>query len=223
MQRLAFAPTYNFSQYVDLQTLPFVAWGHLQTWIPRRIQWWRDELQRIVPHLRLVCLDSGDTLVDEGTETKAGEVVLEAELIPGAAEMVRQLHSEGYTLALVADGPRGSFENIIKNKFGLWDAFSAFAISGDVGVTKPDARMFLTVLNALDIPQTDYHRVVMVGNYLARDIKGANDVGLISIWLNWSPRRPKIPADKSEVPDYTIQTPLELLPLLEKIELQGLR
>ncbi len=219
LQRLAFQPVYEFSQLFDLQSIPFVTWQQLYDWIPRRIQWWREELPRIVPHLRLICLDSGDTLVDEATEVKDGEVVNHAELIPGAAEMIGQLQEAGYMLALVADGPRGTFENVLQAQYGLWDAFSAFAISGDVGVSKPDARMFLTALNALQISQSDYQHVVMVGNNLERDIKGANELGLISIWINWSPRRSKIPADASEIPDYTINTPLELLPLLEKIEL----
>ena len=58
----------------------------------------------------------------------------------------------------------------------------------------------------------------MVGNNLERDIKGANQLGLISVWLNWSPRRSKIPADASEVPQYTIKLPLELLTIIDQIE-----
>lgn len=168
--------------------------------------------------IRLICFDSGDTLVDEATEVKEGEIVLHADLIPGAAELVRGLKAAGYTLALVADGPVASFENIYRKQYGLWDAFSAVAISEAVGVEKPDARMFYAVLNPLNIPPSDYAHVVMVGNNLSRDIKGANALGLISVWLSWSQRRSHIPADASEVPDYHIATPLELLDLLEKIE-----
>ena len=60
----------------------------------------------------------------------------------------------------------------------------------------------------------------MVGNNLERDIKGANALGIISVWLNWSPRRSKIPADDSEVPQYTILQPLELLDVIDRIEAQ---
>jgi putative hydrolase of the HAD superfamily len=133
--------------------------------------------------------------------------------------MVQQLHDAGYILALVADGPRGTFENVLNKQYGLWSAFSAFAISGDVGVEKPDARKFLTVLNKLYISESDYDKVVMVGNNLERDIQGANAIGLVSVWINWSPRRSKIPANDNEVPNFMIKTPLELLPLLEEIEL----
>ena len=87
-----------------------------------------------------------------------------------------------------------------------------------VGVLKPEAQMFHTALQQLDIAPSDYGRTVMVGNNLARDIKGANQLGMISVWLDWAPRRPKIPAEPLEEPDYTIKTPLDLLPLLDRLE-----
>ena len=52
----------------------------------------------------------------------------------------------------------------------------------------------------------------------AQDIKGANALGIVSVWLDWAPRRSKIPADASEQPQYTIKLPLELLSLLEQLE-----
>ena len=172
------------------------------------------------PRLRriVVFLDCGDTLADEGSEVKdADGAVRRARLIPGAARTVRRLKRRGYTLALVADGPRATFENILKPR-GLWRLFDAYAISGDVGVTKPNARMFRTALDALEIPDTERRNVVMVGNNLFRDIKGAKEVGLTTVWIDWAPRRAKVPADPSEVPDYTIGKPLELLPLIERLE-----
>lgn len=165
-----------------------------------------------------ICLDSGDTLVDEGTEIKdVQEVVLRAELIPGAAELVRALKARGYPVALVADGPAGSFHNIY-HQHHLYHCFDAFAISGEVGVSKPDARMFHHALQQLGIAPADYGRVIMVGNYLERDIKGANALGIVSVWLDWAPRRPKLPANASEVPQYTIKFPLDLLTLLDDLE-----
>lgn len=166
----------------------------------------------------VICLDSGDTLVDEGTEIKdEHEVVQRAELIPGAAELVRELKQRGYIVALVADGPTGSFHNIY-HQHELYDCFDVFAISGEVGVEKPDARMFQHALNQLAIAPAHYGRTIMVGNNLARDIKGANALGMISVWLDWAPRRPKVPADASEAPQYTIKQPLELLSLVEQLE-----
>jgi putative hydrolase of the HAD superfamily len=167
--------------------------------------------------IRAILLDCGDTLADEATEIKdATGTSLRADLIPGAAELVHELKRCGYTLALVADGPVGTFQNIL-TQHNLYDCFDVFAISEQVGVDKPDARMFVHALEQLGISEEDYGRVVMVGNNLARDIKGANALGIISVWLSWSPRRSKVPADASEVPQYTIQTPLDLLPVLEAL------
>jgi putative hydrolase of the HAD superfamily len=157
-------------------------------------------------------------LVDEGSEVKdADGVALRAELIPGAAEMVQALHAGGYRLALVADGPAATFQNVL-GAAGLYELFAVRAISACVGVEKPDEGIFRHALSALGIDEADYGRVVMVGNNLGRDIKGANALGMISVWMDWAPRRSKTPADGSEVPAYRVKTPLELLSLMPVIE-----
>lgn len=170
------------------------------------------------PRIAAVLLDSGDTLVDEATEIKDGRgATLRAELVPGAAETVRELARRGYPIGLVADGFTDTFRNVF-TQHGLLDLFSTMAISEEVGVMKPDPLMFRTALNALGVAESDYGRVVMVGNHLGRDIKGANGLGLVSVWLRWSPRRSKVPADPGEVPAYTIDTPRELLDLVDRLE-----
>jgi len=143
-------------------------------------------------------------------------VTLRADLIPGAADVVRALKRQNYRLALVADGPVATFTNILTH-YDLYGCFDAFAISEEVGIEKPHPQMFTHALDRLDIHQKDYRRVVMVGNNLARDVKGANALGLISVWLDWAPRRSKIPADATEIPQYTIKTPQELLPLIQRL------
>jgi HAD superfamily hydrolase (TIGR01509 family) len=172
-------------------------------------------------YLLAICFDFGDTLADEATEVKDETLTTQtAELIPGAAELVRELRERGYPLALVADGRPGTYANVLK-QHGLYDMFDVFAISEEVGVEKPHPAMFVYALEKLAIRPSDYGRTIMVGNYLERDIKGANDLGMISVWLDWSPRRPKKPADPSEVPDHTIHLPLELLPIVDQLERAG--
>ena len=167
-----------------------------------------------------VLLDCGDTLVDEGTEIKdANGATLEADLIPGAANMVHKIKRLGYRIALVADGPSATFQNVL-TQHNLHHLFDAFSISGEVGVDKPNQRMFVDAMNQLGINRTNYNRVLMVGNNLERDIRGANALGIISVWLNWSPRRSKIPADDLEIPQHTIEYPLDLIPLIESLESQ---
>ena len=174
--------------------------------------------ERVSRRLLAICFDCGDTLVDEATEIKdAGEATLRAALIPGAAELLRELARRGYRLALVADGPAATFANAL-TQHRLYDHFDAFAISDHLGCEKPDRRLFVHALDQLNIGPDDYGRTLMVGNNLARDIKGANALGMISVWLDWAPRRAKIPADASETPSYTIKQPLELLQVIDHLE-----
>src|SRR5215213_688004 len=119
--------------------------------------------------LRAICFDFGDTLADEATEEKdTAGVTLRADLIPGAVELVHTLKRRGYTLALVADGYPGTYHNVL-SQHGLYECFDVFAISEEVGVVKPDARMFAYALDRLGIPPGAYARTLMVGNHLERD------------------------------------------------------
>ncbi|MFV1858516.1 MAG: HAD family hydrolase, partial [Anaerolineales bacterium] len=154
-----------------------------------------------------VCLDFGDTLADEASEVKDDTLTtLQAELIPGAGELLHELKSRGYKLALVADGRPGTYSNVLR-QHSVHELFDVFAISEEVGVEKPDARMFLAALDALGIELEDYDRTVMVGNRLDRDVRGANELGMISVWIDWSGRHAATPQDESEVPDFAIHTP----------------
>jgi FMN phosphatase YigB (HAD superfamily) len=162
-------------------------------------------------HILAICFDFGDTLADEATEVKdSSGTTLSAELIPGAGELICELTRREYPLALVADGRPNTYPNVL-TQHGLLDNFDAFAISDEVGVEKPDQRMFTCALQQLGISPQHYGRTIMVGNYLARDIRGANTLG-------WSPRREKTPADASEIPRFTIKTPTQLLDVIDRLE-----
>lgn len=169
-------------------------------------------------HILAICFDFGDTLCDEATEVKDdANTTLRAELIPGAIDLLQELKRRGYTLALVADGRPGTYTNVLA-QHAVLDLFDVLTISEQLGCEKPDPRMFSVTLERLGIAPADYGRTLMVGNNLARDVKGANLVGMVSVWIDWAPRRPKVPAEPAEVPHYTIRLPLDLLPILDTLE-----
>jgi FMN phosphatase YigB (HAD superfamily) len=168
----------------------------------------------------IVFLDCGDTIIDEGTEIRdEHDIVIHANVIPGADVMVKTLAERGYTLAIVADGYAQSFKNILTEN-GLYDYFATMVYSETVKAFKPSPRMFKAAIGALDLTEQDCSRIVMVGNNLSRDVKGANEMGITSIFLSWTPRYPKLHADDSEIPNYTISDPLELIDLVEKLNQQ---
>ena len=165
----------------------------------------------------IIFTDSGDTIIDEATQIRdERDIVLEAEFIPGAGEVLQQLHDEGFTIALVADGEWESFQNVYK-KNGMGYCFDAWIVSEVVGKQKPESVMFETAYQALRLTEADKHRIVMIGNNLKKDIAGANRQGLISVWLDWSPRYFHTVEEPDWQPDYTVHTPAELIPLLHKL------
>jgi HAD superfamily hydrolase (TIGR01549 family) len=163
--------------------------------------------------LKAVLFDLGDVIMREETEEKVDGVTLRAELHPGMADLLRRLHQRKIPLGIVADTRDGTYRNVL-GMHGLYELFDVFAISDHLGVEKPDRTMFLHALNGLAIPESNWSRVAMVGNNLSRDIRGANAVGLISIWLVWNQRYPIVCADDAETPRYQVSTAEDLERLL---------
>lgn len=166
----------------------------------------------------IIFTDSGDTIIDEATQVYDDRhIVQEASFIPGADRVLRQLHEEGYTIALVADGEWESFQNVYRRS-GLDDCFDAWVVSEVVGQQKPAAIMFETAYEKLGLTEADKSRIVMIGNNLKKDVAGANRQGLISVWLDWSPRYFHTVEEPDWQPDYTVHTPEELLALIHRLE-----
>lgn len=223
LQARAFLPTFTFGQRFDLASVEFLHWDELAAWIPGRVKAVLEQVRREQPLLKAVFLDSGDTLVNEASEKFDAEgYVIEAGLIPGALEMVQSLTEDGYRIALVADGRVRSFDTVLGGH-GIAPHFHVQVISEAEGCEKPDRRMFQKAMSSLGLAPEDAEAIVMVGNHLERDIGGANQLGIISIWQSWSTKRSHIPAEPIEVPRYTIRSPGELPGLLAEIERQMAR
>ena len=202
LKRLAFSPALGRGVPFDMAEGPLCVWPALGDLIPRRVPDVLARLELEMPHIRALFLDCGDTLVDEGTEVKredGSDVVIRADLIDGAAELITTLKARGYRLCLVADGPRETFENVL-GAAGLWEAFEAHVISGDIGVRKPDLRMFSAAMEAMELDALLAPQVPMIGNNLDRDIAGANRAGHPGIFFNWSDRRRRVPKGPEDTP-----------------------
>lgn len=167
--------------------------------------------------LAAILFDLGDCIMREATEEKIDGVTRRAELVSGMADLLRSLRHDGHRLGLVADTRPGTYKNVLR-QHGLYDLFATFAISDELGAEKPDRRLFRHALDTLAIPENDWGRVAMVGNNLARDVRGANALGLISIWLVWNPDYPTVPAGPEETPAYQVSTAAELGRLLAALD-----
>ena len=167
----------------------------------------------------IIFIDSGDTLIDESSEIRdtPGGIVLHADLIPGAEELLRELGERGYTVALVADGLTESFYRSYCPRFGKMP-FDAVVTSEDVGEEKPSPRMFQRAMDLLGLTNEDKDRILMVGNNIERDVTGANRFGIRSALMTWSVRYRMEPETEEEVPDYRVKDPLSVLTLAEELE-----
>ena len=168
----------------------------------------------------IIFTDIGDTIIDESTEVRnAEDIVIHADCIPGAKETYLRLHEMGYTIVMVADGLTQSFRNTMKEN-GLSHIFAAWIISEEVGEDKPSPKMFAAAMEKMRLTEADKSRILMIGNNVKRDIRGANRFGLTSVLLDWSKRRPfdeELPEDHA---DWRIHTPKELFSLAERLENQ---
>ena len=166
----------------------------------------------------IIFTDIGDTVIDEGTEVRNenGDVV-SAVCIPGARETYLRLYEEGYTIVMVADGTTPSFHNTME-QHGMDHIFAAWIISDKIGDDKPSPKMFSAAMKALNLTEEDKKRVIMIGNNVKRDIRGANRFGIRSVLIDWSARRPydeELPEDHFT---YRIHSPEEFLPLVRRLE-----
>lgn len=154
----------------------------------------------------VIFIDSGDTLIDEGTQVYDQDgTVLRADIIEGADELLSYLHQKGYKIALVADGTWVSFQNVLKQNY-LSQYFDAWVVSEIVGVQKPHANMFLEAMKKLNLSEEEKKYIVMIGNNLKKDIAGANRFGIISVWLSWSKRYFQEIEEEDWKPEYRCHT-----------------
>ena len=113
---------------------------------------------------------------------------------PDAEALVRDL-ARDHRLALVTNGaPDVQREKL--SQTALASFFEVTVISGEIGIGKPDPRIFEAALASLEIGPND---AVMIGDSLARDIAGAHAAGLRAIWIDRASRE-NVPAP-APVPD----------------------
>lgn len=103
------------------------------------------------------------------------------DLIPDAIELLTDLKEKGYKIFAGTNGVGRTQRSRLENA-GFTNFFDNLYISEEVGFEKPDARFFETIFAKEDIK--DVSKVLMIGDSLSSDIRGANRVGIDSVWLN---------------------------------------
>ena len=103
----------------------------------------------------------------------------QSRLLPGALATVKRL-AEKFPLALVTNG----IAAVQRRRFAaspITAYFQAVVISEEVGIAKPDPRIFMPALEKLGVDAAD---VLYVGDSVTSDMAAARNAGMDFCWLN---------------------------------------
>lgn len=126
------------------------------------------------------------------------------QLYPDAAPALDALAGR-FRLGLITNGPSEDQRSRI-GPLGLDRYFESIAVSGELGIRKPDPAIFEHILREMAVGASN---TVYVGDSLEADVAGAHAAGVAAVWVNRTGATPD-----GATPDATITTLDELLPLL---------
>ena len=125
-------------------------------------------------------------ITDEAVCERLGEALEEAgrlgsqRALKGAVDTLRTLRSAGIRTALVCDAgfTPGRVVRDFLDEHGLLEHLEFCAFSNEVGVPKPDPKIFHVALEAID---TAPERAAHVGDLLRTDVHGARNLGMKTV------------------------------------------
>lgn len=132
-------------------------------------------------------------------------------LFDDAPPLLEAARGAGLPLALITNGPTDLQRSKV-GALGISHWFGVVAISGEVGVAKPDSRIFEHVLRGMGLePEGVWH----VGDNLSTDVAGARAAGLTAVWLNRSGAARR---EDDVTPDLEVRSLAELTALLTRTD-----
>ncbi len=129
-------------------------------------------------------------------------------LAPHALQVLGVCRQRSLALALLTNG-NAAYQRRKIAQHGLAPWFDVILIEGEVGVAKPDPRIFR---QALELLQLSASEAWMIGDDLACDIAGAQQVGLFAVWCDLTRRG--LRGERTIEPDCILYDLAELYPLL---------
>lgn len=126
-------------------------------------------------------------------------------LAPGSIEVLSHFKENGVIMALITNGA-SEFQRPKIERFDLAKYFNHILVEGEFGAGKPDISVFVHTLDKLGVTPD---KAWMVGDDLKRDILGANEAGIFSVWVDW--RNKGVPENTSIKPDRIITSISELV------------
>ena len=131
------------------------------------------------------------------------------QLYPGVRETLTTL-KEHFKLAILTNG-LVDVQNKKLDRLGIRDYFDCIIISEEVGVDKPDPRIFKITLNCISLKEKD---VIYVGDDPPFDLVGAKKAGIKVVWFN--PKKITLPPQYPK-PNFEIHKIEEILKIVQQL------
>ena len=125
-------------------------------------------------------------------------------LYPGVPEMLRTL-SRKFRLGIIANQSEGTEKRL--SDWSIRDHFSVVLASAELGLSKPDSRIFGAAISRAGCAPEG---VLMVGDRLDNDIGPARSQGCLTMRVLQGFSRFQTPRRAAEIPDFTISSIREL-------------
>lgn len=132
---------------------------------------------------------------------------------PEVVPTLLKLKAIGYKLGIISDGRAvKQWDKLIR--LGVQHFFDAVITSEEIGVEKPDSRIFETALEILNCKPEE---CIMIGDRLTKDIAGANKIGIISVRILKGKYANEQPVNPSMRPKFEIKNLSEIFEVLAKL------
>lgn len=125
---------------------------------------------------------------------------------PDAEDVLKYLYDKGYKIGVIANQSLGTAARL--EKWGLLKYIDVVAASAELGVAKPDAKIFEF---AFEMAGCKAEEAVMIGDRLDNDIYPAKKLGMKAIWVRQGLAIYQKPESIDFVADYTINSLAELM------------
>ncbi len=120
--------------------------------------------------------------VDQLVETYWADYVALYRPDSRVTDALTRLRSTGWRIAIVTNGPSSQHEKVARA--GLAELVEACCVSGEIGIGKPDGRIFEEALRRCGRLPRDDDPAWMVGDSPLPDIRGGGEAGLRTAWIH---------------------------------------
>ena len=169
---LDYSVTFTDEDFQDYQAINKPLWVDYQNGAITALQLQHQRFQSWADRLNVAPGDLNNAFLNAMAEICAP--------LPGAASLLTALKGKA-KLGIITNGFT-ALQQIRLERTGFRDYFDLLVISEQVGVAKPDPKIFDYALAQAGNP--DRSHVLMVGDTAESDIKGGNNAGLATCWLN---------------------------------------